>query len=73
MNCKSCQAEVLFVKSATSEKFMILNKKPEKRIIITISDDGVTPPKARIVDTYTDHHSTCPDAEKYRDKKTKNH
>lgn len=70
--CRSCPAEVVFVKSATTGKAMILDAKPAKGVVLTdptmnmhgllAFDDDPAHAEARVVDVYTDHHVTCPDA-----------
>lgn len=65
--CRSCPAEVVFVRSATTGKNMILDAKPKKGIVIDPSGPD-TPgfQVARVVDVYTDHHATCPRAADWR-------
>jgi hypothetical protein len=71
--CRSCDAEVVFVPSAKSGAPMILDAKPEKRVVLI--DDSPTRSshqlafaenplnaKAHVVSVYTDHHATCPNA-----------
>jgi hypothetical protein len=91
--CLSCGAAVLSVASATSEKTMILDLKPEKRVVLgrkvieppgqeewrdalvlNLPEriDGLPIHKfARVVDVYTDHHATCPDAAGWKGRKRK--
>lgn len=57
--CKSCGAPIVWVKSANG-KVMPLDGKPEKRVIVT--DEGI----GCVVDTYTSHFSTCPNAAEHR-------
>jgi hypothetical protein len=81
--CRSCKANVIFVPSVKTGKPMILDAKPEKRVVIghTIYMDSVQtfdPPgiqicpdashgrAAQVVDVYTDHHVTCPDAASWK-------
>jgi hypothetical protein len=79
--CRSCGAEVIFMPSAKSGKRMILDAKPEKRIVlgntieIPAAGDSITgfllgpaefPLVARVVDTYVDHHATCPSAGQWK-------
>lgn len=65
--CRSCPAEVIFVPSAKSGARMILDAKPEKRVILL--ERGAPLPKvAQVVDAYTDHHATCPRAGDWRRK-----
>jgi hypothetical protein len=79
--CRSCGADVLFVPSAKSGKPMILDAKPEKRIVLgtphtdaelIIHGDHLDERDyqiARVVDTYIDHHATCPKAEQWKGKR----
>lgn len=77
--CRSCGAPVVFAPSATSDKTMILDAKVERRIVFEeeLQDFGTGPygeqlyvkagiDSARVVDTYVDHHATCPEAEAWR-------
>jgi len=71
--CASCAAPVFFVPSAKSGKPMILDAKPGKGIVIrndvgehTGPDDAAA--SAHVVDVYTDHHATCPDAAAWKGK-----
>lgn len=76
--CQSCNAEVVFVPSAKSGKPMILDAKPENRIVlidvvtgITYATSAGTPSetvRAQVVDTYVDHHATCPKAADWRNR-----
>jgi hypothetical protein len=70
-----CGAEVIFVRSATSEKSLILDAKPTKGVLLWDGFNGEpakvksVPPErlaeymgqvvAKIVDVYTDHHASC--------------
>lgn len=69
--CRDCPAEVVFVQSATSPRPMILDAKPVKGVVLVDEAFGVSllavDPRterahARVVDVYTDHHVTCPNA-----------
>jgi hypothetical protein len=68
--CQSCGADIVFVRSAKDiHKRMILNANPEKRVVIFDSWNRgyVTVPTnpdaaGSVVDTYVDHHVTCPKA-----------
>jgi hypothetical protein len=73
--CRSCQAEVIFVPSAKTGKPMILDAKPEKRVVLVHGHEPddlcLAPPPdnthaARVVDTYVDHHVTCPAAASWK-------
>lgn len=81
--CRSCGAEVVFVPSATSGKAIILDAKPEKRVVILGEPISAVPSfisggdptaigqlgKASVVSTWTDHHVTCPDAASWKGKR----
>lgn len=75
-HCRSCGAGVVFVPSAKTGRPMILDAKPEKRVVVGhvlestkdhasafIADVGgvCSHAVARIVDVFTDHHVSCPD------------
>jgi len=60
-NCKSCGAEIVWVKTNAGKNHPV-NAEPEKRIILL--DGG-----AQVMDAYTSHFATCPDADKFRKKK----
>lgn len=78
--CRSCGADVQFVPSAKSGKPMILNVQPEKRVVVGelmlgmepgailvgYSHGDHMPTGARVVDTFVDHHATCPKAEQWK-------
>ena len=82
--CRSCDGQVVFVPSATTGKPMILDAKPRKGVVVTIAptEHGLGPlasratvrgetlpaPSASVVDVYTDHHATCPDAASWKGK-----
>lgn len=61
--CKRCQAPVIWVRSVNG-KPMILNAKPEKRIVIDRTDPSN--PVGIVTDTYTSHFSNCPFANEFR-------
>ncbi len=79
-HCRSCGAEVVFVRSAKSGKRMILDAKAEKRVVLGSAittlepDDGIVVGAqhpdaaliARVVRTYVDHHATCPAAAEWK-------
>lgn len=73
--CRSCDAEVIFVPSATSGRPMILDAKPAKGVVLVdtafgaallAADPRTEKAHARVVDTYTDHHVTCPGADDWK-------
>jgi hypothetical protein len=77
--CRSCDAEVVFVRSAKSGRPMILDAVPAKGIVLrwddagTVGDrfgegDGHGSQVADVLNVYTDHHGTCPNAGDWRGK-----
>jgi hypothetical protein len=75
--CRSCDAEVIFVKSATTGRAMILDANPAKGIVRTLTADDLVLAgqmdegdyvRARVVPVFTDHHVTCPDASAWKGK-----
>lgn len=57
--CKSCNADVVWVETEFGKR-MPLNAKTERRFVI---EDGE---RARYVETYASHFSTCPQADSWR-------
>lgn len=45
---------------------MLLDAKPEKRVVIEYPSGDRSKPIGKVVDTYMSHFSTCPDADKFR-------
>lgn len=77
-NCGSCKAPVLFVPSATTGQLMILNAKPVETGNIAIVDGKAVVMRGDLFEQmvsdgprYIDHHATCPDLAKWRNKKRK--
>jgi hypothetical protein len=73
ITCRSCGDEVFWIESETGKK-MPVDAKPEKRIIL-MQQGGVPVlsvpdgnPIGKVVDVYTSHFATCPDATKWRKK-----
>lgn len=80
--CRSCRADVVFVKSAATGKPMILDAKPDKGIVIFDGFNGEIATlhhvlgergqeyreqcTALLADVWTDHHVTCPDAASWK-------
>lgn len=62
--CRSCQAPIIWVTSATTKRPMPLDAKPEKRVVVDEHHVG------RVVDAYVSHFSTCPNAAQHRKKPT---
>jgi hypothetical protein len=76
-----CGAPVIFVPSATTGRKMILDAKPEKRVVVgepvlgldhtpvLVGGSGTAASEialARVADVYTDHHGQCPAFELYQ-------
>jgi len=68
--CKSCGAPVKWIKS-TRGKWMIVDAEPIPAMLgeIRTFEDGSVRQAVEGEIGYIDHHSTCPDAAKYRRKK----
>jgi hypothetical protein len=71
--CKSCGASVLFVKHATSGKWMPMDAEPLKAdgpgqfaIIFSIAWPYGDAERAEQLDRYVSHFSTCPHAREWR-------
>lgn len=75
--CLSCTAEVVFVPSAKSGRLMILDAQPRKDVVLVVESledygwDFAAYPidedtRALVVDVYTDHHATCPEAASWK-------
>ncbi len=60
--CRSCQAPIVWVTSATTRRAMPLDAKPEKRVVVDEHHVG------RVVDAYTSHFATCEFAAQHRKK-----
>jgi threonine aldolase len=75
-NCKSCGAAVIFVQSATTGNYLILNAQPDPKGNISIVDgkahvhrkDDLFEEVSSFL-RYLDHHATCPTVEQHRKKK----
>jgi hypothetical protein len=63
-HCRSCGAEVLWGVTP-QDKRVPLDAKSEKRMIF-VPDTGPTKERAIVVDTYTSHFATGPDAATWR-------
>lgn len=61
--CRSCGAPIVWTKT-TNGKRMPLDAKPELRMVLDVTT-GV----ANVVDAYTSHFATCPDAADHRRKR----
>jgi len=68
--CRSCGAEVMFVPSAKNhDRKMILNVKPAKGVVLestAVFGPELNVVHARVMDVYTDHHATCPNAKEWK-------
>lgn len=63
--CRSCEAPILWVKLRPGLKAHPVDETPKKVIVLSdVSDGGA--PVAKMVDGYTSHFATCPDAEGWR-------
>ncbi len=60
--CRGCGAQIVWVETKHGKRQPI-DPKPEKRLVVDWRQD---PPRARVVDTYTPHHATCPVADQFR-------
>ncbi len=58
--CRGCGDPIIWVKTAANDKFIPLNAKPERRMIINAEH------KAESITTWTPHHSTCEKVEDFR-------
>ncbi len=63
-NCRSCNAPIVWTRSVGG-KAMPLDAKPAKGLVIDTTFGGDMP-GARVVDVYTSHFSTCPQAAQHR-------
>lgn len=74
----TCQTEVLFVRTVNN-KTQIVDAKPEKRIVLfdaitgailgkdsLDNTEGEMAPRAKVVDTFVDHHATCTQSQRFR-------
>ena len=64
-NCRSCDAEIKWIKLRPMMKAHPVDPVPKKVIVLgdVISDGS---PVGKIVDGYETHFATCPDAGKWR-------
>ncbi len=72
--CRGCGAEILWGLTAKGARIP-LDPKPEKRVVLAPvferDDLGfvkavIHDERAQVVDTFTPHHATCPEAERFR-------
>lgn len=66
VQCRGCQANIIFVVTKT-EALMPLDVQPQR--LVVLNEDGRT--IKEIVLGYIPHHSTCPNADRFRGKQTK--
>jgi hypothetical protein len=71
--CSSCGAEIFFVTMKKTGGKMPLDAKPQKlvRLVpgivpIGVEGDFIQQEQGEMVDVYTTHWATCPDAKKFR-------
>lgn len=73
-SCKLCKASIVFVQSEVSDKKMPLDSPPKKGVVLVVKATGPGASDetfARVVDVYTPHHVTCPEADQFRKRKAK--
>ena len=63
--CKSCDAPIKWVRLRPGLKAHPVDEMPKKVIVLTDVTDNDAP-VAKMVDGYTSHFATCPDADKWR-------
>ncbi len=61
--CDGCGSPIIFVKTAATGKFIPLNSKPERRMVINADQ------KAESITTWTPHWATCEKADDFRKKR----
>jgi hypothetical protein len=62
--CKSCGAEIKWVKIKISGNSMPVDARPEVKVKVTTTKDGRH--LGELIPVYTSHFATCPDADKFR-------
>ncbi len=60
--CRSCGAAIVWAVTENGKR-MPLDAKPEKRLV---REGRQEPPLVRVVDTYTSHFTSCPNADQHR-------
>ena len=58
--CAGCGKPIIWVKTAANDKWIPLNAKPERRMVINAEQ------KAESVTTWTPHHATCSKVEDFQ-------
>lgn len=75
--CRSCQAHVLWVQSASTGNMLIVDAEPVPNGNIAIKDGKAVHKKGGLFDEliegpfYIDHHATCPEAARWKKRKAK--
>ena len=70
--CKACKRRIVFAITEARGKRIPLDHPPERRVILVLKANGPGARDewvARIEDTYTPHHITCPNADQFRKSK----
>jgi len=62
---KTCEASIVWMKTASKGKWMPFDSKPERRFMMERRGNDTV---AVSVATYMPHHATCPDADSFRKK-----
>ena len=62
--CRSCGARIFWARTVNGNKIPI-DAEPAKRVVLT-TDHGADIVGAEVVDTFTPHHATCPNAAEHR-------
>lgn len=65
-NCRSCDAEVIWIKLRPKMKSHPVNATPSKVIVLIPS--GGTQTVGKTVDGYVSHFATCPQAAEWRNR-----
>ena len=58
--CSGCREPIIWIKTAANDKFMPVNARPERRLVINAEG------KLESVTTCTSHFATCEKAEDFR-------
>jgi len=76
--CSACQADVVFVRNEGSGRTMILDAKPEKRVVLLELGDPIYSvaqvlpalqsgtATGQVASVFVDHHATCPNVDQFR-------
>lgn len=79
VKCRSCQADIMFVRSASTGNFMVIDATPRENGNVAIIDGAAHVLRGDLFEQmmplgtarYVDHHATCPEAAKWRKGKDK--